>query len=178
MNRFRFSIAGLLIMTAIVAVSVNPVAVYFGWQYPRKVRRMMSLVDSLEDSVSYEDFISEMKLGEMQEYPPMGGGDLSELSGYWEFNHGYRVDVDFGPDECWFTQRFGRTATTIASASGVGHGEIAREKMPLKNKCKDSSDLEAPLAKARWRQLPPAFLSPTSLARLILPVNVIAKGEL
>ena len=62
--------------------------------------RMMSFVDSLEDSVSYEDFIAEMKLGEMQEYPAaLGGGDLSELSGYWEFNHGYRVDVDFGPDE-------------------------------------------------------------------------------
>ena len=99
MNRFRFSIAGLLIMTAIVAVGVNSVAVYFGWQYPRKVRRTMSFVDSLEDSVSSEEFIAELKLGEMQEYPPMGGGDLSELSGYWEFNHGYRVDVDFGPDE-------------------------------------------------------------------------------
>ena len=85
-------------MTALVAVSVNPVAVYFGWQYPRKVRRMMSFVDSLEDSVSYEDFIAEMKLGEMQEPPPLSY-DPDHSSGYWEFNHGYRVDVTFGPDE-------------------------------------------------------------------------------
>ena len=86
-------------MTAIVAVGVNSVAVYFGWQYPRKVRRMMSFVDSLEDSVSYEDFIAEMKLGEMQVPPPMGGWDPDELSGSWEVNDGYTVDVTFGPDD-------------------------------------------------------------------------------
>ena len=60
--------------------------------------RMMSFVDSLEDSVSYEDFIAEMKLGEMQEPPPLSY-DPDHSSGYWEFNHGYRVDVTFGPDE-------------------------------------------------------------------------------
>ena len=86
-------------MTALVAVSVNPVAVYFGWQYPRKVRRMMSFVDSLEDSVSYEEFIAELKLGEMQEPPPMGGWDADELSGSWEVNDGYTVNVTFGPDD-------------------------------------------------------------------------------
>ena len=59
----------------------------------------MSFVDSLEDSVSYEGFIAELKLGEMQEdeYPSLSYDP--DHSGYWEFNHGYRVDVTFGPDE-------------------------------------------------------------------------------
>ena len=35
-----------------------------------------------------------------------------------------------------------------------------------------------PFAMEKMATVPPAFLSPTSLARLILPVNVIAKGEL
>ncbi|MDB2687381.1 hypothetical protein N9Y42_09240 [Mariniblastus sp.] len=94
MNRFRFRIATLLILTAIVAISIEPVSAYFGWNRPtRQVWQIRSFVESLEDSVSYEEFKSEFDLPDLRQTPPLNFSP--DLSGHWMLEEGFRMDAGF-----------------------------------------------------------------------------------
>ena len=100
MNRFRFSIASLLILMTTVAVCAEPVSEFFGWHQPtRQVRRIICFLDSLDEPISYDDFRSKMSLPEIEQYAPLNiPHPDSPDSGYWPLDHGYRLDATYVSD--------------------------------------------------------------------------------
>jgi len=100
MKFLRFRIATLLLATAMFAVALEPIGDYFGLFRPnRRARNIIEFVDRLHDSVSYEQFRTEMSLPEISIPPPMGGSFGPGYGGSWELGNGYTAWASFTDDD-------------------------------------------------------------------------------